>query len=334
MRVVVTGGAGFIGTNLIKCLLEQKHKVICIDNLISGKRENIQEFLNNPNFVFMEGDIVNPGIFDKIEGINQIYNLACPASPKFYQRHPIETMKTCFQGVLNVLETANKCQARVLQTSTSEVYGDPLVPEQAETYCGNVNLNGIRACYDEGKRIAETLCCDYRRIYRTNVTIARIFNTYGPYMRSDDGRVIPNFINSILDDAEIAIYGSGNQTRSLCYVSDMVEGLIMLMNSEIDGPVNLGNPNELTINELAYTLKVQMKSNTLIKHYPKMEDDPQIRKPDIRLAMKKLGWYPKISLEQGLERTIAYYKQERSNIGTHNKEHIIASVKCNKDLNS
>lgn len=312
MKIVVTGGAGFIGANLIRRLLEQKEEVVCIDNLVSGKMKNVQELLGYSDFCFIKGDIVDLTIFDGIEEIDQIYNLACPASPKFYQKQPIETLRTCFQGMINILEVANRHNARVLQTSTSEVYGDPLVSEQSETYYGNVNPNGVRSCYDEGKRIAETLCCDYRRIYNTNVKIARIFNTYGPYMRSDDGRVISNFVNAILDETEIIIYGNGEQTRSLCYVTDMIDGLIALMNSNVYGPINLGNPTELTVNELAELLKKKMKSDIPIRHCEELENDPKKRKPDISLAMKELKWFPKISLDQGISKTINYYKAEKA----------------------
>lgn len=312
MKIVVTGGTGFIGANLIRRLLEQKQEVVCIDNLVSGKMKNVQELLSYSKFCFIKGDIVDLSTFDGIDGIDQIYNLACPASPKFYQKQPIETLKTCFQGMINVLDVANKYNARVLQTSTSEVYGDPLVSEQSETYYGNVNPNGVRSCYDEGKRIAETLCCDYRRMYGTNVKIARIFNTYGPHMRPDDGRVISNFINAILDETEIIIYGNGEQTRSLCYVTDMVDGLIALMNSDVYGPINLGNPTELTVNELAELLKKRMKSDISIRHCEELENDPKKRKPDISLAMKELKWFPKISLDQGISKTINYYKAEKA----------------------
>lgn len=311
MRIIVTGGAGFIGSNLIRTLLEQGNDIICIDNLVSGKMENIHELCELPTFEIIKGDIVDEHIFNRIEGVDQIYNLACPASPKYYQTQPIQTLKTCFQGMMNVLEFAKKCKASVLQTSTSEVYGDPMVPEQSESYYGNVNPNGIRSCYDEGKRVAETLCCDYRRTYNMDVKIARIFNTYGPYMRSDDGRVVSNFINAILEKTEITIYGNGEQTRSLCYISDMVDGLISLMNSNTCGPINLGNPIEITVNQLALLIKKAMKSDIKIKYSEELENDPKKRKPDIRLAKKELKWFPKISLDEGIEKTINYYKMIR-----------------------
>lgn len=311
MRILVTGGAGFIGSNLIRKLLEQGNEVICIDNFVSGKKENIQELLENEKFSLIVGNIVDPLGVGVINDIDQIYNLACPASPKYYQQQPIETLKTCFQGMLNMLELARKNNARILQTSTSEVYGDPLVSEQSELYYGNVNPNGVRACYDEGKRVAETLCCDYCRMYNIDVKIARIFNTYGPFMRPDDGRVISNFVNAILDGNEIKIYGTGEQTRSMCYVSDMVAGLMALMNSNIHGPVNLGNPNELTINELAQVVKSKMDSNVSITYCDGLENDPKKRRPDISLAEKELNWKPLVSLDLGISKTIEYYRKVR-----------------------
>lgn len=311
MRILVTGGAGFIGANLIRKLLDQGNDIVCIDNLMSGKMENIHELCGLQTFKLIKGDIVDEYVFHEIEGIDQVYNLACPASPKYYQTQPIQTLKACFQGMMNVLEFAKKSNATVLQTSTSEVYGDPMVPEQSETYYGNVNPNGIRACYDEGKRVAETLCCDYRRTYNMDVKIARIFNTYGPYMRLDDGRVVSNFIKAVLDKTEITIYGNGEQTRSLCYISDMVDGLISLMNSSICGPINLGNPIEMTINELALLIKNVMKSDIKIKYSEELEDDPKKRKPDIRLAKNDLKWFPKVSLDEGIEKTVDYYKRIR-----------------------
>ena len=263
------------------------------------------------NFHFIKGDITDKGIFKNLEYVDQIYNLACPASPPDYQADPIHTLKTCFQGMLNVLEFARECNACVLQTSTSEVYGNPLVKEQSEKYFGNVNPNGIRACYDEGKRVAETLCSDFRRIFKLDVKIARIFNTYGPYMRPNDGRIVSNFINAILNGTEIVIYGDGRQTRSLCYVSDTVEGLIALMNSCENGPINIGNPYEMTVNDIAMTIKKIMGSDIDINYTDALEDDPQKRKPNIELAENILHWHPRISLEEGLENTINYYKKIR-----------------------
>lgn len=311
MKIMVTGGAGFIGINLVQKLIEENHSVICIDNLCSANINNIQYLNKMSNFHFIKGDITDKGIFKNLEYVDQIYNLACPASPPDYQADPIHTLKTCFQGMLNVLEFARECNACVLQTSTSEVYGNPLVKEQSEKYFGNVNPNGIRACYDEGKRVAETLCSDFRRIFKLDVKIARIFNTYGPYMRPDDGRIVSNFINAILNGTEIVIYGDGRQTRSLCYVSDTVEGLIALMNSCENGPINIGNPYEMTVNDIAMTIKKIMGSDIDINYTDALEDDPQKRKPNIELAENILHWHPRISLEEGLENTINYYKKIR-----------------------
>lgn len=308
---MVTGGAGFIGINLVQKLIEENHSVICIDNLCSANINNIQYLNKMSNFHFIKGDITDKGIFKNLEYVDQIYNLACPASPPDYQADPIHTLKTCFQGMLNVLEFARECNACVLQTSTSEVYGNPLVKEQSEKYFGNVNPNGIRACYDEGKRVAETLCSDFRRIFKLDVKIARIFNTYGPYMRPNDGRIVSNFINAILNGTEIVIYGDGRQTRSLCYVSDTVEGLIALMNSCENGPINIGNPYEMTVNDIAMTIKKIMGSDIDINYTDALEDDPQKRKPNIELAENILHWHPRISLEEGLENTINYYKKIR-----------------------
>ncbi len=311
MKIMVTGGAGFIGINLVQKLIEENHSVICIDNLCSANINNIQYLNKMSNFHFIKGDITDKGIFKNLEYVDQIYNLACPASPPDYQADPIHTLKTCFQGMLNVLEFARECNACVLQTSTSEVYGNPLVKEQSEKYFGNVNPNGIRACYDEGKRVAETLCSDFRRIFKLDVKIARIFNTYGPYMRPNDGRIVSNFINAILNGTEIVIYGDGRQTRSLCYVSDTVEGLIALMNSCENGPINIGNPYEMTVNDIAMTIKKIMGSDIDINYTDALEDDPQKRKPNIELAENILHWHPRISLEEGLENTINYYKKIR-----------------------
>ena len=308
MRVLVTGGAGFIGANLIRKLLSQGNEVICIDNFASGLEENIKELFNNNRFFLIVGNIVDKALFDKIGRVDQIYNLACLASPKYYQKQPIETLRTCFEGVLNVLEYARKYNVRILQTSTSEVYGDPLVSIQSEKYYGNVNPNGVRGCYDEGKRVAETLCCDYLRMYDIDIKIARIFNTYGPYMRPDDGWVISNFVNAVLRDESIKIYGDGKQTRSMCYVTDMVDGLILLMNSNVHGPVNLGNPEELTINEVVSIVMSQMNKIVPVKHVQCLEDDPQKRCPDISLAKKELSWQPLISFDVGITKTIEYYK--------------------------
>lgn len=309
MKILVTGGAGFIGSNLCRRLISDGHEVLCVDNFVSGKKENIENLFAYPQFDFMEGDICHFDILKNIIKVDQIYHLACPASPVFYQRDPLYTMKTCFEGMLNVLELARIKGARVLQASTSEVYGNPLVFVQSENYFGNVNPNGARSCYDEGKRIAETICCDYRKIYKTDVKIVRIFNTYGPYMRLDDGRVISNFVNNALRDKDIVIYGDGQQTRSMCFISDMLDGLIGMMNSELMGPVNLGNPQEITILALAEKIKSMLASNVDIVNADALEDDPRKRKPDITLAQEMLHWTPKVSLEEGLRCTIQYYRR-------------------------
>jgi len=304
MRIIVTGGAGFIGSHLCRALLDQKHEVICIDNLYTGSKKNIQTLLKNPKFQFVQQDIVEP--FD--ETADQIYNLACPASPIQYQKDPVYTFKTSVIGTHTMLELAHSCKARFLQASTSEVYGDPAQHPQKESYWGNVNPIGIRSCYDEGKRAAETLCMDFHRQYKVDLRIARIFNTYGPNMAPDDGRVVSNFIVQALQNKPITVYGDGSQTRSFCYVSDLINGLIKLMNSNVMGPVNLGNPDEFTINELAKEVIKITKSKSKIVYKPLPEDDPKQRKPDITLAKAKLGWVPKVPLKEGLKYTIEYFK--------------------------
>lgn len=306
-RILVTGGAGFIGFNLCKKLLEDKNNfVICFDNLFTGQKRNVEILKKFENFEFIEGDIIYP-IDVKC---NQIYNLACPASPIHYQSDPIKTAQTCFEGALNVLNLAKENNATVLQASTSEVYGDPLIHPQIESYRGNVNPDGIRSCYDEGKRIAETLFFDFYRKYGTKIKVARIFNTYGPAMRPDDGRVVSNFIIQALNGEKITIYGSGAQTRSFCYVDDLVDALIKMMNSSSDfiGPVNLGNPGEFTVLELAELVlsKINTKSSIIFKELPK--DDPTKRKPVIDLAKEHLKWEPTTSLNEGLDKTIEFFK--------------------------
>lgn len=305
MKIIVTGGAGFIGSHLCKKLLELGNEVICIDNLYTGSKKNIKELLANSKFKFKEHDITEP--FE--EQADQIYNLACPASPVHYQKDPVYTIKTNILGMYNVLELARKTGAKVLQASTSEVYGDPEQHPQKETYWGNVNPIGIRSCYDEGKRAAETMCFDFHRQYGTKIRVARIFNTYGPNMAANDGRVVSNFIIQALKNQPITIYGNGKQTRSFCYVSDMVEGLIKLMNSEEIGPINLGNPGEFTMLELAEEILKQTGSKSKIEHKPLPQDDPKQRKPDITLAKEKLGWGPRVKLEEGLKGTIEYFSK-------------------------
>ncbi len=309
MKILITGGAGFIGTNLTDRFLKEGNEVISLDNFLSGSERNIEKFLDHPNFRFFGHDIVNPLPLD--ESVDQIYNLACPASPPQYQRDPINTMKINIFGSLNVLEYARVHGARVFQASTSEVYGNPQEHPQKENYRGNVDTTNIRACYDEGKRAAETLFCDYRRFYGVDIRIVRIFNTYGPYMSKDDGRVVSNFIVQALQGKPITIYGEGEQTRSFQYVSDLVEGFVKLMESEnFYGPVNIGNPDEFTISELAQKVIRLTGSKSEIVKMPLPSGDPERRKPDISLAREKLGWEPKIKLEEGLKKTIAYFRED------------------------
>ena len=317
--ILVTGGAGFIGSHLCEYLLNlpagkagQGHKVICLDNFFTGSKSNIKHLLKNKNFKVIEHDIIEP--FYVKSKIDQIYNLACPASPIHYQFNAIRTIKANTIGMINVLGFAKKHQARILQASTSEVYGDPLEHPQKESYRGNVSTIGPRACYDEGKRVAETLMFDYRRAWGIEIKVARIFNTYGPRMAKDDGRVVSNFIVQALKNKPITIYGKGNQTRSFCYVSELVEGLVKLMNSHADftGPVNLGNPGEFTIKELAEKIiKLTGGKNKLV-YRPLPVDDPKQRKPDITLAKRKLKWQPRLRLENGLRETVKYFKKRLS----------------------
>lgn len=306
MKILVTGGAGFIGSHLCKYLLEQGNQVICLDNFFSSRKENIEELLENNKFELMEQDIIEP--FDV--KVDQIYNLACPASPVYYQKNPVQTVKTSVLGAINVLELSKKFGGiPVLQTSTSEVYGDPQVHPQAEFYNGNVNPIGPRACYDEGKRCAETLFFDYYREHNIPIKVVRIFNTYGPNMSVDDGRVVSNFINQALNKQDITIYGDGSQTRSFCYVDDMVVGLVNMMETKnATGPINLGNPHEFSIKELAQQVIEKSASDSKITFEALPADDPRQRQPDISLAKKELNWEPKIELDEGLEKTINYFK--------------------------
>jgi len=308
MNILITGGAGFIGSHLCKKLLEQGDKVICLDNLFTGSKKNIAGFLSLPNFKFVEHDIIEP--FFTEGKIDQIYNLACPASPVHYQFDAIKTVKANTVGVINMLGLAKSHGARILQASTSEIYGDPAEHPQKESYNGNVNTIGPRACYDEGKRVAETLFFDYCRKYNLEIRVARIFNTYGENMATNDGRVISNFITQALSGDNITIYGDGTQTRSFCYVSDLAKGLIKLMNKEqFSGPVNLGNPVELTIKEIAEKIIVLSGSKSKIVYKPLPQDDPKQRRPDITLAKEKLNWLPEVGLEDGLKKTIEYFKK-------------------------
>lgn len=306
--VLVTGGAGFLGSHLCEYLLSKGEKVICVDNLFTGSKNNILHLVDNPNFKFLNHDIIDPLYIEDIM-IDQIYNLACPASPVHYQYNPVRTIKANTIGVINVLGIAKKHQARVLQASTSEIYGDPLVHPQTESYRGNVNTIGPRACYDEGKRVAETLFFDYNRQHKLDIRVMRIFNTYGPRMAQNDGRVVSNFIVQALKNEPIYLYGDGSQTRSFCYVSDLIDGMYKLMNKEnFTGPVNIGNPGEFTIKELAEKVVKLIGSSSRIEYRPLPQDDPLQRKPDISLAREVLGWEPKIQLDEGLEKTVGYFK--------------------------
>lgn len=312
--ILVTGGAGFIGSHLCKRLLDNKEKVICLDNLFTGSKKNLKDLFKNKNFVFIKHDITSSKkIPYNFKDVKQIYNLACPASPIHYQFDPVKTIKTNVVGMANMLELAERLGATILQASTSEVYGDPIVHPQTESYWGNVNPIGIRSCYDEGKRCAETLCMDYHRQDKVKIRIVRIFNTYGPNMSVDDGRVVSNFIIQALRNKPLSIYGAGNQTRSFQYIDDLINGLILMMNNKINfiGPVNIGNPDEFTIKELAEkVLKLIPESKGKIIYRDLPADDPRQRKPNISLVKKKLHWLPKISLDYGLARTIEYFKDK------------------------
>lgn len=305
-RILVTGGAGFIGTNLCRELLNQGNEVICMDNLFTGSKKNISEFQSNSKFEFIRHDVTIPYNVE----VDEIYNLACPASPVHYQYDPVKTTKTSILGAINVLDLATRLNAKVLQSSTSEVYGDPFVHPQVEEYWGNVNPIGIRSCYDEGKRCAETLFFDYSRKYDTNIKVVRIFNTYGPYMNAEDGRVVSNFIVQALEGKDITIYGSGQQTRSFCFVDDLVKGLIAMMgsNKEVKGPINLGNDGEFTIHELAEKVIKMTNSSSKIIYKDIPQDDPKQRKPDISKAKEILNWQAQIKLDEGLRKTIEYFR--------------------------
>jgi UDP-glucuronate decarboxylase len=305
MRILITGGAGFLGSHLCDRLLADGHEVICIDNLFTGSKANIAHLPGNPNFEFVRHDVIDPFKYE----VDQIYNLACPASPPHYQYNPIKTTKTSVMGAINCLGLAKRVKARVFQASTSEVYGDPAVHPQPESYWGNVNPIGKRSCYDEGKRCAETLFFDYYRENKVDIRVVRIFNTYGPRMHPNDGRVVSNFIMQALKGEALSIYGDGAQTRSFCYVDDLIEGFVRMMaQTETVGPVNLGNPGEFTMLELAENVLKLTKSKSKIVHQPLPADDPRQRKPDITLAKKFLKWGPKVPLAEGLKQTIAYFK--------------------------
>ena len=305
-RILVTGGAGFLGSHLCEKLVNQGHDVICLDNYFTGSKKNIEHLMDLKNFELIRHDITFPIFLE----VNQIYNLACPASPIHYQYNAVKTIKTNVLGAIHVLGLAKRVKARVLQASTSEVYGDPTVHPQKEDYRGNVNCIGLRSCYDEGKRVAETLFFDYHRMNNVDIRVVRIFNTYGPRMHPNDGRVVSNFIMQALKDDDITIYGTGEQTRSFCYVDDLLEGIIRLMNKEeLIGPVNIGNPDEFTIKQLAELVIKLTGSKSKIVYRELPEDDPQQRQPDISLAKSELGWEPTIKLEEGLKKTIEYFKE-------------------------
>jgi UDP-glucuronate decarboxylase len=306
-RILVTGGAGFLGSHLCDRLIAADHEVLCVDNFFTGGRRNVAHLVDEPSFELMRHDITWPLYVE----VDQIYNLACPASPVHYQFDPVQTTKTSVHGAINMLGLAKRVKACILQASTSEVYGDPEVHPQPESYWGRVNPIGPRSCYDEGKRCAETLFFDYFRQHRVQIKVARVFNTYGPRMNPNDGRVVSNFVVQALKGADITVYGDGLQTRSFCYVSDLIDGLVRLMESPVDftGPVNIGNPSEFTMIELAELIIRLTGSRSKIVRQPLPTDDPRQRKPDIALAAEKLGWQPTVSVEDGLKETIAYFKQ-------------------------
>lgn len=305
-RILVTGGGGFIGSHLVEALLEQGHEVLCLDNFFTGCKDNISHLLGRPRFELIRHDVVQPILLE----VDQVYNLACPASPVHYQYNPVKTVKTNVLGTLNMLGLAKRVKARILQASTSEVYGDPQVHPQTEDYWGHVNPIGLRSCYDEGKRLAETLMFDYHRSNGVDIRVARIFNTYGPRMAVNDGRVVSNFVVQALSGQPITVYGQGQQTRSFCYIDDMVAGLMALMEApDFTGPVNLGNPGEFTILELAEKVVEMTGSSSAIVHAPLPPDDPVQRRPDISLARERLGWNPRVELAQGLVDTIADFRR-------------------------
>ncbi len=305
MRILVTGGAGFLGSHLCDRLLKDGHEVVCIDNLFTGRKSNVEHLLANPNFEFVRHDVIDPFKYE----VDQIYNLACPASPPHYQYNPIKTIKTSVMGSINCLGLAKRLKARIFQASTSEVYGDPHVHPQPESYWGNVNPIGKRSCYDEGKRCAETLFFDYHRENKVDIRVVRIFNTYGPRMHEADGRVVSNFIVQALRGEDLTIYGDGSQTRSFCYVDDLIEGFVRFMaQTETVGPMNLGNPGEFSMLQLAEQTVKLVGGKSKIVYKPLPADDPKQRRPDITLAKKVLKWTPKVELEEGLKRTIGYFR--------------------------
>ncbi|TAL82856.1 MAG: SDR family oxidoreductase [Rhodanobacter sp.] len=306
-RVLVTGGAGFLGSHLCERLLRDGHDVLCVDNFFTGSKRNVAQLLNHPYFELMRHDVTFPLYVE----VDRIYNLACPASPVHYQHDPVQTTKTSVHGAINMLGLAKRVKARILQASTSEVYGDPEIHPQTEGYWGKVNPIGIRSCYDEGKRCAETLFFDYHRQHRLDIKVVRIFNTYGPHMHPNDGRVVSNFIVQALRGEDITLYGDGSQTRSFCYVDDLIEAMVRMMDTDatLTGPVNIGNPREFTIRELAEKVIALVGGRSRLIYQPLPADDPRQRQPDISLARERLGWEPKIGLDDGLQRTIAYFRQ-------------------------
>eukprot|EP01027_Heterolobosea_sp_BB2_P023954 GEZU01036035.1.p1 GENE.GEZU01036035.1~~GEZU01036035.1.p1 ORF type:complete len:324 (+),score=130.76 GEZU01036035.1:137-1108(+) len=320
--ILVTGGAGFLGSHMIEYLLEQhpEHKIVCIDNMYTGAAQNLAGFFDNPRFHHFQHNVrekLPENILKEIEELDAIYHMACPASPVHYQNDPIGTLLTCVNGTHNMLELAKERNVPILLTSTSEVYGDPEVHPQPEEYWGHVNCTGPRACYDEGKRAAETLAFDYNRLYQTKIRVARIFNTYGPRMALNDGRIISNFVVQALKNEPITIYSDGLQTRSFCYVKDLIRGLHMLANSQEIGPINIGNPDEHTVKEMAELIKEKCKSSSEIRYFPKPKDDPVCRRPDITKAKTRLGYEPKVSLDEGLEHTIKEFSERLARGATH-----------------
>jgi UDP-glucuronate decarboxylase len=314
-RILVTGGAGFLGSHLCERLLSDGHEVLCVDNYFTGRKDNIAELIGNPHFEMMRHDVTFPLYVE----VDQIFNLACPASPIHYQYDPVQTTKTSVIGAINMLGLAKRVGAKIMQASTSEVYGDPTVHPQTEDYRGNVNPLGPRACYDEGKRCAETLFFDYHRQHRTQIKVVRIFNTYGPRMHPNDGRVVSNFIVQALQNQDITLYGDGSQTRAFCFVSDLIEGFIRIMNTgpEVTGPINIGNPHEIPVSELAERVIRLTGSSSRIVHRPLPQDDPLQRCPDITMAGNVLGWKPTVPLDEGLGKTIAYFRQLLVDLGPH-----------------
>ncbi|MEP7148231.1 MAG: UDP-glucuronic acid decarboxylase family protein [Acidobacteriota bacterium] len=320
MRILVTGGAGFIGSHLCERLLSEGNEVICLDNFFTGRKLNIAHLLDDKKFELVRHDVTEPILLE----VDQIYNLACPASPVHYQYNPVKTVKTSVMGMINMLGMAKRVHARILQASTSEVYGDPLIHPQTEDYFGNVNPIGLRSCYDEGKRVAETLMMDYNRQNGVDTRIVRIFNTYGERMLENDGRVVSNFVVQALRGQELTVYGDGTQTRSFCYVSDLVDGIIRLMNAKADDihlPVNIGNPGEFTMNELAEEVGKCIGSEIKIKYLPLPQDDPKQRQPNIERAKSLLGWEPKIPLAEGLTKTVEYFKDLVGNVSPQATNH-------------